>query len=194
MRHAKAILVVFWFVCFCACSTQLIAQTTTHGTITTVYPFEATQFTLTTVPPGGNAVVWTLTGEFDNLNTSFALCNPCSSMISVNGLVVGNDFQGGTASLGVPQTTYYPSVNWGSLNAPGPSIFTVTGPDVTGVVNPGNYVSTFSFTGALCGVIVPFQCAVNLPNLASSGTGIVYVIVGRNAIGQLYETSVTYAF
>jgi hypothetical protein len=162
--------------------------------ITTVYPHEGTQFTLTTVLPGGKAVLWTVTGEFDNLNTSFALCNPCRSTISVDGLVEGNDFLGGTASLGVPQTTYYPSVNWGSLSAAGPSRFTVTGPDITGVVSPGNYVSTFSFTGALCGVIVPFQCAVNLPNLVSSGTGIVYVIVGRNAIGQLYETSVTYTF
>ena len=204
MRHAKTILVGFWLVFLCVCSTHLIGQTTTHGTMTLVYQGGTAQFTLTTAFPGGQpGSGWSVTGQWDTIGGWLALCNPCVGSIDVNGTVVGNDFLGGTANSNAsasPPSRYYPSVAWGSLFAPGPSDFTITGPPIPlppGLV-PGLYVGTFSFTGALCGVVVPMYstCTPNLPNLASApGTGVVFVTLAQHCnTCQLYATQVMYTF
>ena len=169
----------------------------THGTIT-VGNGENVTFTMSTAFPQGQAGGgWNFTGNFDDNFNWPALCNPCFSQIAVGGTVSGNDFMGGTANFTGGIIGYYPSVNWGYITPAGPSYFQITGPNIPlPPASVGTFAGTFSFGGALCGVVHPNgqfgPCAVELSNM--SGTGVVFVTIGINHIGQQYATQVVYVF
>jgi hypothetical protein len=208
MSHARTILAGFWLVSFCVCSAQLMigqaptTPTTAHGTITLQYQSEGALFTLTTVYPGNQpGSGWSAAGAFDDSNGWPTLCNPCVSSITVFGESTNGDFLGGTANTTtVAANTYFPSVNWGNFLSPGGSGFLITGPSIA-IPPPGNvpglYVGTFSLTGSLCGFVVPFfnECTPNLTMLENApGTGVVFVTLAVNHIGQLYATQVVFTF
>jgi hypothetical protein len=120
-------------------------------------------------------------------------CRPCSPGFSlpVDGSVFGNDFDGGSATIGA--TSY--SVFWGDLFAAKGSAFVITGLPIT-VNAPGTYSSSFSFTGFLCGTdpvgSEPHPCIVDLQGL--TGSGQVSVNVVQDAGGLLRSDSATYTF
>ena len=121
---------------------------------------------------------FSVSGNFSNGNWELTgNPHPYPSQLNVNGLVSGNDFYGGGVyeSSGNSQT-----VNWGDLNAAGPSIFNITGPPIPLSMEAGIYTGTFSFTGSLCGTLypgssIPNPCFASLPSL--EGEGIVSVLV-----------------
>lgn len=196
MRHSKANTMLLCLVCGCLFfSAQLSGQTPapTHGTITVTYQF-GRAFTLSTVGCNTAGCGWNLTGTFDYIGGWLALCNPCGGPINVNGEVVGNDFFGGTANYVGTPVTYYANVQWGSLFAQGPSYFVITGPNIPYASHGvGTFSGPFSFVGALCGVAIsPSSCDVNIPNM--TGTGVVFVTIATNGIGQTYATQVMYVF
>jgi hypothetical protein len=90
-------------------------------------------------------------------------------------LVSGNAFVGGGAAIinSIP----FSNVNWGDLNAQGPSIFIITGPGIVLNNGAGTYLGSFSFTGSLCGTIdFSGVCAANLPTLTGSGQVAVQIL------------------
>jgi hypothetical protein len=132
-------------------------------------------------------------GLFANGNWGPVLCSPCApgTVLSVNGTQAGNDFFSGSATIGA--TTF--AVNWGDLNAAGPSIFNIVG--FSFILNAGatgTYYSSFTFTGSLCGTqggTFPYPCVANLTSLTGFGT----VDVNIAALdGLLRYTSATYTF
>ncbi len=108
--------------------------------------------------------------------------------------LAGNDFAYGNATVG--GTNF--SVDWGALNAEGPSIFRITGPLITLDGGPTTYTyqSTFTFTGALCGTsnshTIPDPCVVDLPGL--TGSGIVTADFHPFPDGSLFFADATYRF
>jgi hypothetical protein len=156
--------------------------------------------------PFGQVGTFTLSGSDFQVNGAFEnlggwapyFCYLCDvSALGVDGLVIGNSFLGGSASIG---NTAFPLVAFGGLNSAGPSVFTVTGPQI--ILNgPGSYVAPFSFTGQLCGTqvpggAVPDPCIVNLPVL--TGIGEVTIQVNRlnlpGGVVRLVASDATYAF
>jgi hypothetical protein len=200
-RYSKATSFVLGLFLLCL-STQLLSQTTTHGTITLMPGFTA--FTWSTVtPPGQPSAGWTVTGSFDDNDNWSALCNPCFNALDPGGTIQGTEFNGGTANFTGILPSYYPSVDWGYLFADGNSYFAVRGPRIPlpqgGV---GTFVGTFSFLAGLCGVTdfrsgQPEPCTVLLPSAFGTsmvGTGTVYITIAINQIGEQYATKVEYVF
>ena len=132
-------------------------------------------------------------GSFSNGNWALTATPwPEGGKASVNGYVVGNDFSSGSASV---SGVNYPKVSWGGLNAEGPSIFKITGPDITLDSGPGIYISTFSFSGSLCGTATGTSslCIANLPSLSGSGT--VQVEIAEFTFEPLFSyKQATYSF
>lgn len=121
-------------------------------------------------------------------------CNPCApgSALSVTGLQSGNDFGSGSATIG---GTLY-NVNWGGLNAAGPSNFQLSGAPILLDQGPGTYTGAFDFVGELCGVSssgIPQPCIASLPSLTGSGLVSINVIAIPDH-GILQYTSATYLF
>lgn len=159
----RAMRLAFCFVCLSVCSMPLFGDVVTSGSIQTTGIAGFGTFTLS----GSN---FDASGGFDNGNWGPTSCSPCTpgSILSVDGLVSGNAFVGGGAAI--INSMPFSNVNWGDLNAQGPSIFMITGPGIVLNNGAGTYVGTFSFTGSLCGTIDSSGvCAANLPILAGSG-------------------------
>lgn len=122
---------------------------------------------------------------------------PCS--LSVHGIVVGNDFRTGQASIA---GTSYERLIWGDIQATGSSAFAITGPDILLNAGAGTYASTFSFImGSLCGTAFgetgsTHPCVADLPSLRGSGT--VEVAVGEFELTpgrtDYYFKEATYTF
>jgi hypothetical protein len=146
---------------------------------------------------------FTLSGSNFSLSGNFGVSSwgpaGCSvgcdhgSSLSVNGVVIGNDFTSGPA---VVEGVAYPSLNWGSLFAEGPSFFEMTGPPIQLDAGPGAYTGVFSFSGSLCGTIsgsgIPEPCMADFPVL--TGAGAVAVTLIANSMGTLTYTEATYTF
>jgi hypothetical protein len=175
---------------FCsACSMPLFGAAISGGSIQTTGIAGFGTFTLS----GSN---FDASGGFDNGNWGLTSCSPCTpgSTLSVDGLVSGNAFVGGGAAT--INGTAFSNVNWGDLNAQGPSIFMITGPGIVLNNGAGTYLGSFSFTGSLCGTIdFSGACAANLPTLTGSGQVAVQIVsyVNNGQTFLNYEQA-TYTF
>jgi hypothetical protein len=112
----------------------------------------------------------------------------------VFGFAAGTDFVYGSGGSG--PVGWFAHVLWGYLDAEGPSIFELRGPNVS-IPGPGTFTGTFSFTGALCGTLPPWDgrpepCDLNLPSL--TGTGRVAMTAEITEYGSLDLTEVTFTF
>ena len=159
----RAMGLAFCLVCCSAFSMPLFGAAISGGSIQTTGIAGFGPFTLS----GSN---FDASGGFANGNWAPASCSPClpGSILGVDGLVSGNAFVGGGAAIinSVP----FSNVNWGDLNAHGPSVFMITGPGIALNNGAGTYLGTFSFIGSLCGTIDSSGvCAANLPTLTGSG-------------------------
>lgn len=138
---------------------------------------------------------FTVGGTLDSGNWAATRCFFCApgTSVGVDGTLVGNDFYPfGSATVG---GDVFPSLNWGSLNAAGPSAFQITGTSVT-VSGPGLYSAPFSFTGSLCGTlssgVTPDPCVASLPSL--TGSGVVQLAIAAQPGGLLAFSRATYTF
>ncbi len=184
----RVVTVIFWLVCLSFCSVPLFGATISSGSIQ-----------ITGIEPTGtfslSGSTFVATGAFVDGNWGPTHCNPCAenTVLSVDGIEVGNDFGTGSATI---NGNSFPSVNWGDLNALGYSIFDITGPGIVLNMGAGTYTGTFSFTGSLCGTIDSTgACAADLPTL--TGNGQVAVQIGSvvdNGLTLLFYTQATYTF
>ncbi len=126
--NMRTVTIIFWLVGLSVCSVPLFGAAISSGSIQTTGLAGFGPFTLS----GSN---FDASGGFANGNWGPASCSPClpGSILGVDGLVSGNAFVGGGAAIinGIP----FSNVNWGDLNAHGPSIFMITGPGI--VLNNG---------------------------------------------------------
>jgi len=170
---------------FCISAQNLCGGVITDGSIQITGHLPVGTFTLS----GSD---FTATGNFIFGSWGPAYCLYCSQL-SVAGYEVGNDFGHGPATIGA---TTFTTVNWGTLDAAGPSVFNITGPEIILNNGPGTYVAPFWFTGSLCGTLpgggIPSPCLANLPQLI--GSGLVNVTVIDVAGLGLQETAATYTF
>ncbi len=159
----RAIRLAFCLACCSVCSMQLFGAAISGGSIHTTGIAGFGTFTLS----GSN---FDASGGFANGNWGPASCSPClpGSILGVDGLVSGNAFVGGGSAIinGTP----FSNVNWGDLNAQGPSIFMITGAGIVLNNGAGTYLGSFFLTGSLCGTIdFSGACAASLPTLTGSG-------------------------
>ncbi|HEY4899793.1 MAG TPA: PEP-CTERM sorting domain-containing protein [Terriglobales bacterium] len=109
-------------------------------------------------------------------------CQPGTSL-GVWGSTGGQDFNGGTATIGsIP----YSNVWWWNPFAWNLySEFHITGPPLP-LTGPGTFRGTFSFTGFLCGTFTDTDtsCIINLPSLTGNGIVTVDVIPSVDGNGQ----------
>ena len=158
----RTMTLVFVLVCCSVCSMPLFGELVTGGSIQITGALPSGIFTL-------SGTSFNATGNFSIGNWGATQCNPCveNTVLGVYGYESGNDLGNGTATI---NGNTFPYVTWGDLNAHGPSIFMITGPSIVLSKGAGTYVSTFSFTGSLCGTIDPSGvCAASLPSLTGSG-------------------------
>jgi len=185
----RAKTLAFVLVCCFVCSMPLFGELVTSGFIQITNP----------LPDG----IFTLSGTGFNVTGHFSLgnwgvpqtCSICveNTALSVYGYESGNDFYHGTATI---NGSTFPYVTWGYLDALGHSIFEITGPSIVLNKGAGTYLSTFSFTGTLCGTIDSSGvCAAYLPSLEGSGQVAVQI---ESLIDQgqtlLWYTEATYTF
>jgi hypothetical protein len=120
-------------------------------------------------------------------------CDPGDS-VGVGGYIGNMDISGGPGTV---DGITYPLLIWGSWMHPGPSYFRITGDPITLGAVPGVYTSTFSFEGALCGILpgssgYPEPCEVALRPL--SGIGIVAMTFVEGEGGSLRYAGATHTF
>lgn len=180
------LLPVLFFLC--AAGWRLDASPIFTGTITVAGITPVGFFSLT-----GDG--FTVGGTLVSGNWEATRCFPCAAgaSLGVNGTLVGLDFYPfGSATIG---GDVFPSLNWGNINAAGPSEFQITGTPVT-VSGPGLYRAPFSFTGALCGTTssssLGSPCVASLPSL--TGSGMVEVALKAQPEGLLTLDHATYSF
>jgi hypothetical protein len=123
--------------------------------------------------------------------------HPYPSQLDPTGITIGNDIYGGVYDSGSLSIR----VQWGDLDAAGPSLLQVTGEPIPLTMQPGAYTGLFSFTGSLFGTSLdpstfPHPCVACLPLL--EGSGIVTALVsGPIFLGEtpLFTcTEATYTF
>jgi hypothetical protein len=180
MRHFKLTILLCGFMWLCCSSTQLFAsQVVTSGSICCLNP--STLFLFANFELAGSG--FDVTGDFgdiaDAVNWGVGLCYACQpgTLLGVWGHTGGEDFGGGTATIG---STSYANLWWYNPFQPTLySAFQVTGPPIL-LTGPGTFYGTFSFTGFLCGTMTDTDtsCIVGLPSL--TGTGIVTVDVAAD--------------
>ena len=185
MRHLKWTILLCSLVWVCGSSTQLSAsQVVSSGYICCFNPaslYASAAFEL-------SGAGFDVTGTFENPSggNSFAgncyVCQPGTSLI-VSGHTGGDNFNGGTATIG---TTFFPYVAWFQYGPPTlGSVFQIFGPPIT-LTGPGTFRGTFSFSGELCGTsgFNDTYCSVDLPNLTGAGVVTVDVIPTVDINGQ----------
>jgi hypothetical protein len=183
-------------VFFCILAPCLFGGTITRGSIEFSGGFLPTgPFTLS----GDN---FSVSGWISSGNWQFGLgwcsgmpgsCDPGDS-IGVGGYVGNMDVRGGSGTV---DGITYPHLIWGSFNHPGPTYLQVTGDPITLDAGPGVYTGTFSFEGALCGILpgssgYPEPCEVALRPL--SGIGIVAMTFVEGEGGSLRYAGATHTF
>jgi PEP-CTERM motif len=198
MRDLKLTILLCGLIWLCCGSTQVFgSQVVTSGYICCLAPetlYLAASFELT-------GVGFDATGIFGDLadapHWAVGDCVACQpgTLLGVWGNTGGEDFGGGTATIG---STYYSDIGWFNANQPNLySYFNVTGPPIL-LTGPGTFHGTFSFTGFLCGSYpdTDTTCRVDLPNLTGSGIVTVEVVADVDANGDpaLEVTSAGYTF
>ena len=165
------------------------ASVITSGTITLRGVLPSGRFDLS----GSDfTVAGTFIGGF--LDVSCTGCHDVGSLMHVDAFVVGNAFNVfGTATIG---GTNFTDLEFGGLNAGGPSIFDVAGPAIPLTTGAGTYYGTFTFHGSLCGTETsPHHgpnCLVEFPDL--TGSGIIMVNIIAEPEGTLTYRGATYTF
>ena len=202
MAHQLPRMIQTSLLCFGLCISQVFGAVITSGSIqiTGLNGSGLGTFTL-------SGTGFTAMGEFVLGNWGPAFCAspgdsiggcPAGTLLSVNGTEIGNDFSGGPGNSATIGSVTFPTVAWGDLNALGPSDFSITGLPILLNTGAGNYVSTFSFTGSLCGTVAPYgladPCAANLPTLTGSGTVVVQIILSGDPVRPLEYVQATYTF
>ena len=184
----RAIILAFCLICVSVCCVPLLGEVTS-GYIQITGDVPAGYFNL-------SGTGFNVEGGFGFGNWAPTYCSyGCSegSVLSVNGIEVGNDFAGGGSAT--INGINFSHVDWGDLYAQGPSEFMIFGPGITLNHGAGTYFGTFDFFGSLCGTIdYTGQCAVDL---GLGGSGRVAVdISSRIDNGQtiLYFRQATYTF
>lgn len=184
----RAIILAFCLICVSVCCVPLFGEVTS-GYIQITGDIPVGYFNL-------SGTAFNVEGGFGSGNWAPTYCSyGCSegSVLSVNGIEIGNDFGGGGSAT--INGTNFSHVNWGDLNAYPASTFMVFGPGITLNHGAGTYFGTFDFFGSLCGTIdYTGQCAVDL---GLSGSGRVAVDIRSftdNGQTILYFQQATYTF